>query len=118
MDPQANRFAEVCQGFGKLTLIFEDPSQAVMRFGGVGRKPQRLTKADCGVIGRSEERRVGKECRSWGWREHSSRRRHTRLVSDWSSDVCSSDLPTPPKRITAWDGSASEPLRGSVSGLR
>src|SRR5262249_58552185 len=23
----------------------------------------------------------------------SSRRRHTRLVSDWSSDVCSSDLP-------------------------
>src|SRR5438093_809817 len=27
----------------------------------------------------------------------SSRRRHTRLVSDWSSDVCSSDLfPLPP----------------------
>src|SRR5262249_59015377 len=25
----------------------------------------------------------------------SSRRRHTRLVSDWSSDVCSSDLVTP-----------------------
>src|SRR5438046_9286248 len=25
----------------------------------------------------------------------SSRRRHTRLVSDWSSDVCSSDLSTP-----------------------
>src|SRR5438046_10619293 len=25
----------------------------------------------------------------------SSRRRHTRLVSDWSSDVCSSDLPAP-----------------------
>src|SRR5262249_58091082 len=25
----------------------------------------------------------------------SSRRRHTRLVSDWSSDVCSSDLPCP-----------------------
>src|SRR5258706_8459256 len=24
----------------------------------------------------------------------SSRRRHTRLVSDWSSDVCSSDLPS------------------------
>src|SRR5438046_2374589 len=34
---------------------------------------------------RSEERRVGKE----GGRQ---RRRHTRLVSDWSSDVCSSDL--------------------------
>src|SRR5262249_59620401 len=26
----------------------------------------------------------------------SSRRRHTRLVSDWSSDVCSSDLKTCP----------------------
>src|SRR5258706_8171280 len=25
----------------------------------------------------------------------SSRRRHTRLVSDWSSDVCSSDLQSP-----------------------
>src|SRR5262249_59400842 len=25
----------------------------------------------------------------------SSRRRHTRLVSDWSSDVCSSDLRAP-----------------------
>src|SRR5258706_16362044 len=28
----------------------------------------------------------------------SSRRRHTRLVSDWSSDVCSSDLPAPQGR--------------------
>src|SRR5437016_4945882 len=27
----------------------------------------------------------------------SSRRRHTRLVSDWSSDVCSSDLPQRPR---------------------
>src|SRR6266480_7127295 len=26
----------------------------------------------------------------------SSRRRHTRLTCDWSSDVCSSDLPRPP----------------------
>src|SRR5437016_1864889 len=44
------------------------------------------------MYARSEERRVGKEC-GLGWRwEHSSRRRHTRLVSDWSSDVCSSDL--------------------------
>src|SRR5436190_211797 len=72
---------------------------------------------------RSEERRVGKECRS-GWAvgdggetgrcvvwcrlgvrrlsygrsvDHSfffsSRRRHTRSLCDWSSDVCSSDLP-------------------------
>src|SRR5215211_1061398 len=30
-----------------------------------------------GILGRSEERRVGKECRS---------------LCDWSSDVCSSDL--------------------------
>src|SRR5882724_6689896 len=28
----------------------------------------------------------------------SSRRRHTRCLSDWSSDVCSSDLPRPPRR--------------------
>src|SRR5690242_16230460 len=41
---------------------------------------------------RSEERRVGKECRSMWETEHSSRRRHTRLTCDWSSDVCSSDL--------------------------
>src|SRR5262249_56603443 len=31
----------------------------------------------------------------------SSRRRHTRLVSDWSSDVCSSDL-----RAGVWPGKA------------
>src|SRR5687768_14812240 len=41
---------------------------------------------------RSEERRVGKECRSRWWASHSSRRRHTRCSRDWSSDVCSSDL--------------------------
>src|SRR5690242_21464914 len=28
----------------------------------------------------------------------SSRRRHTRLTCDWSSDVCSSDLPSRPRR--------------------
>src|SRR5437899_3315046 len=39
---------------------------------------------------RSEERRVGKEERDGGTTE--SRRRHTRCLSDWSSDVCSSDL--------------------------
>src|ERR1035438_7575208 len=43
-------------------------------------------------IFRSEERRVGKECRSRWSPHHSSRRRHTRCLSDWSSDVCSSDL--------------------------
>src|SRR5256885_9768928 len=31
----------------------------------------------------------------------SSRRRHTRLQGDWSSDVCSSDLASPPDRVTA-----------------
>src|SRR5947199_243351 len=41
-------------------------------------KPTELDKA------RSEERRVGKE-----WKE-----RHTRCLSDWSSEVCSSDLQT------------------------
>src|SRR5436853_295957 len=45
-----------------------------------------------GVDARSEERRVGKECRYRWTPEHSSRRRHTRCLSDWSSDVCSSDL--------------------------
>src|ERR1039458_5552939 len=29
----------------------------------------------------------------------SSRRRHTRCLSDWSSDVCSSDLARPPHRL-------------------
>src|SRR5258706_9134650 len=29
----------------------------------------------------------------------SSRRRHTRLVSDWSSDVCSSDLVSVPQGL-------------------
>src|SRR5262245_4538184 len=31
----------------------------------------------------------------------SSRRRHTRCLSDWSSDVCSSDLPIKPLRLAA-----------------
>src|SRR5438270_9142355 len=43
-------------------------------------------------VSRSEERRVGKECRSRLTADHSSRRRHTRFDCDWSSDVCSSDL--------------------------
>ena len=32
----------------------------------------------------------------------SSRRRHTRLVRDWSSDVCSSDLDTKHKKYPLW----------------
>src|SRR6266496_3231272 len=86
---------------------------------------------------RSEERRVGKECRSRGGPSHekkkikskwtaggkrenstypcaarealtlrpfffSSRRRHTRSLRDWSSDVCSSDL-----RRSGWPGRCS-----------
>src|SRR5262249_61796322 len=36
-----------------------------------------------------------------------SRRRHTRLVSDWSSDVCSSDLRSSPAgSATTWVGAA------------
>src|SRR5690242_21265215 len=31
----------------------------------------------------------------------SSRRRHTRLTCDWSSDVCSSDLPEQPNDFSA-----------------
>src|SRR5919112_1755400 len=34
----------------------------------------------------------------------SSRRRHTRYWRDWSSDVCSSDLPAQPRRADARDG--------------
>src|SRR5437762_1215152 len=41
---------------------------------------------------RSEERRVGKEGVSGRAAGFSSRRRHTRYIGDWSSDVCSSDL--------------------------
>src|SRR5699024_10659159 len=43
-------------------------------------------------LNRSEERRVGKECRNRRVTRNSSRRRHTRSKRDWSSDVCSSDL--------------------------
>src|SRR5437868_1900879 len=50
------------------------------------------SKAICSTMIRSEERRVGKECKSWRVRGGSSRRRHTRSKRDWSSDVCSSDL--------------------------
>src|SRR5690554_2405143 len=72
------------------------------------------------MLSRSEERRVGKECRSWSALAErngagkftlvrvpgelvrddgivllvffSGRRRHTSCGRDWSSDVCSSDL--------------------------
>src|SRR5207245_5290225 len=34
----------------------------------------------------------------------SSRRRHTRCYRDWSSDVCSSDLPLAPRRVCTRGG--------------
>src|SRR5437899_5833993 len=37
----------------------------------------------------------------------SSRRRHTRCLSDWSSDVCSSDLPWPRLAYAAPQGGAA-----------
>src|SRR5256885_9942607 len=40
----------------------------------------------------------------------SSRRRHTRLQGDWSSDVCSSDLPYL-EQLGSWGGAARD-LRG------
>src|SRR5437870_1333250 len=39
----------------------------------------------------------------------SSRRRHTRWPRDWSSDVCSSDLPWPPLAIQGEDSIAARP---------
>src|SRR5205814_7489283 len=41
----------------------------------------------------------------------SSRRRHTRCLSDWSSDVCSSDLASPP-RLPSRSASVNGPPRG------
>src|SRR5258705_9444206 len=39
----------------------------------------------------------------------SSRRRHTRCLSDWSSDVCSSDLP-----VTIQHGPVGEPDHAAI----
>src|SRR5256885_3708510 len=46
----------------------------------------------------------------------SSRRRHTRLQGDWSSDVCSSDLPKS-AAVYAHNGGSS-PIKLSVHGGR
>src|SRR5438045_9687731 len=49
----------------------------------------------------------------------SSRRRHTRCLSDWSSDVCSSDLdPRPGDRGCAPIGPAPRPPRARGPGAR
>src|SRR5437016_10760774 len=49
----------------------------------------------------------------------SSRRRHTRLVSDWSSDVCSSDLSSPgpawPWLCQLWEARPRVGRLGSLS---
>src|SRR5215213_4088500 len=46
----------------------------------------------------------------------SSRRRHTRWVSDWSSDVCSSDLPgVQPRAIGTLVGGVGPREQGSVA---
>src|SRR5437763_1674257 len=61
----------------------------------IGSPEMDLHKCSVGLLKqslRSEERRVGKECRYGKRRDDSSRRRHTRYIGDWSSDVCSSDL--------------------------
>src|SRR6266480_6115539 len=50
----------------------------------------------------------------------SSRRRHTRLTCDWSSDVCSSDLRLSHRAGTKWFGSFSytySRLTGNYPGL-
>src|SRR5437762_10934994 len=43
----------------------------------------------------------------------SSRRRHTRYIGDWSSDVCSSDLPRPGQRLRG--GRGRGPGRGRAA---
>src|SRR5262249_57572702 len=47
----------------------------------------------------------------------SSRRRHTRLVSDWSSDVCSSDLAMGTLEVTKVPSTPSNPAVGLVRGI-
>src|SRR6266542_6130219 len=46
----------------------------------------------------------------------SSRRRHTRCYRDWSSDVCSSDLPVRPSGLPALSDGARDRLRGEEPG--
>src|ERR1019366_8977083 len=98
------------------------PPGPMWRAGGVGRRRAGPLAAAGGRLGlgpsacgrgepfdRVDERPVAQAARGGGalddagigdggWPFFASRRRHTRLVSDWSSDVCSSDLadrPTP-----------------------
>src|SRR5205809_6080831 len=52
----------------------------------------------------------------------SSRRRHPRCSRDWSSDVCSSDLLLPERKLspitsTCWKASSSKPRVNNLCGL-
>src|SRR5437762_10417570 len=61
----------------------------------------RVARDDTGNLGMSVPERSGIEIASLyvlHFFFFSSRRRHTRYIGDWSSDVCSSDLP--PTRVT------------------
>src|SRR5262249_57295907 len=55
------------------------------------------------------------ECHSYSFFFFSSRRRHTILVSDWSSDVCSSDLVDRRVRKRGDLGSGSDERRVNAS---
>src|SRR6516225_11091381 len=44
-----------------------------------------------------------------------SRRRHTRLTCDWSSDVCSSDLLSHRRRLPSYSGGAEGRVDGVAS---
>src|SRR5205807_4770780 len=48
----------------------------------------------------------------------SSRRRHTRLQGDWSSDVCSSDLRSASSRATGWGTCTSSASGANTSAAR
>src|SRR5262245_65659220 len=48
----------------------------------------------------------------------SSRRRHTRCLSDWSSDVCSSDLPALQAGKTNLQEALQSGARSATAGLR
>ena len=66
---------------------------------------------------REERRTLGKTDMRKEWLFFfSSRRRHTRLVSDWSSDVCSSDLDLP-RLVTSMHNGITR-IRKIVSSLR
>src|SRR5207245_3142903 len=48
----------------------------------------------------------------------SSRRRHTSCYRDWSSDVCSSDLPVEKQRVSQRDACQSRRVAGVQAGGR